>query len=140
MTELTIEGHPSFHVEGTVTIELPDWMHLLPESELKEARTAENRDGLILAAGRHKSGDIVFLTGLGELKELKWDESALPRLGRVFPIDFGQTLRIEVNNHRTIEVSNLWALDNAHSLLFLGSMVEPEGARISYVQDEDDAG
>lgn len=131
--ELTIEGHPSFHVEGTVTVELPSWMTVLREDELEEARTAENRDGLILAAGRHPSGDIVFLTGLGELKELKWEESALPRLGKVFPIDFGQTLRIEVNNHRSIEVSNLWALDNAHLILFLGSMAEPGGARVSYV-------
>lgn len=131
--ELTIEGHPSFHVEGTVTVELPSWMTVLPEPELEEARTAENRDGLILAAGRHPDGDIVFLTGLGELKEIKWEDNGLPRLGKVFPIDYGQTIRIEVNNHRSLEVSNLWALDVSQLLLFLGSMAEPGGARISYV-------
>lgn len=133
--ELTISGHPSFHIEGTVTVELPDWMRLLPQHELEEAAAAENRNGLILAAGRHPEGDIVFLTGVGELKELKWEESGLPRLGYVFPIDFGQTIRIEVNNHRSIEVSNLWSIDNAHSLLFFGSMVEPDGNRVSYVQE-----
>ena len=130
--ELTIEGHPSFHVEGTVTVELPDYMQLLEPSELEEARTAANRNGLILAAGRHKDGNIVFLTGAGELMEFDWDESSLPRLGRAFPIDYGQTLRIEVNNQRAIETSALWARENARLIIFLGAMAEPDGARVSY--------
>jgi len=132
---LTLEGHHSFHTEGSVTVELPEYMSVLPESELEEARTATNREGLILAAGRDpKSHDIVFLTGAGELMEIKWDEANLPSLGRVTPIDYGQTIRIEVNRHRAIELSNLWALDNAKQLIFLGALAEPGGTEVSYVE------
>lgn len=129
--ELTVEGHPSFHVEGSVTVELPAYMALLEPDELEEARTAENRDGLILAAGYHPNGrDLVFLTGAGELLELDAEKHKLPR-GRAHPIDYGQTIRIDVGAGH--EISNLWAIDNATSIIFLGAMVEPGGTRVSYV-------
>lgn len=130
--ELTIEGHPSFQVEGTVTIELPSYMQLLPPDELEEARTAENRDGLILAAGRHPSGDIVFLTGAGELLELDCRLNHVPESGRAFPIDFGQMLRFEAGNGHVMEVTNLWSIANARQLIFFGVPVEPSGSRVSY--------
>lgn len=135
--ELTLAGHPSFHTEGSVTIELPDYMTLLPDVELEEVKTAINREGLIVAAGRHPDGDIVFLTGAGELKELAWSEMSnhdqVPRFGRVLPIDYGQTLRFEASHHRALEVSNHWVLDRAQLLIFLGAMAEPGGSRVSYV-------
>jgi len=133
--ELTLEGHSSFHTEGSVTIELPGYMVPLPRVELEEVLTASNRDGLIVAAGRHPSGDVVFLTGAGELLEIKLDSlpDVVPHFGKVFPIDYGQTLRFEPNHHRAVEVSNHWARDLSQLVIFLGAMAEPGGARVSYV-------
>lgn len=125
--ELTIEGHPSFHVEGSVTIELPDYMKLLPDDELEEARTAANRDCLILAAGYHPNGrDLVFLTGAGELLEINARTHSLPH-GDAYPYEFGHTVRID-----SYEIANDWLIENATSIIFLGAMAEPGGARISY--------
>jgi hypothetical protein len=127
--QLTIEGHSRVFVEGTVTLELPVYMRLLPADELEEARTAENRDGLILAAGFHPNGeDIVFVTGVGDLMELNIWQHGLPPVA-VEPIDFGQTLRFSVKTG-SYEVSNTWALEHASSILFLGAMAKPEGARV----------
>lgn len=126
---LTIEGHPRVFVEGTVTLELPSYMQLLPYDELEEARTAENRDGLILAAGFHPSGeDIVFVTGAGDLMELNIWQHGLPPVA-VVPVDFGQTLRFSVKTG-SYEVPNTWAVGHANSILFLGAMAKPEGAHV----------
>lgn len=130
--QLTIEGHREVFVEGTVTIELPKYLRLLPHDELEEARTAENRPGLILAAGRHPNGeDIVFLTGAGDLMELNIWQHGLPPV-EVDPIDFGQTLRFAVQSG-SYEIPNTWAIARANRILFLGAMAQPGGTRVIYV-------
>ncbi len=133
--ELTLEGHPSFHTEGTVTVALPEWMYTLPQDEIDEARTAENRDGLILAAGRHPgSGDIVFLTGDGQLREIKRSRLRKEQVpaGEAMPVDFGQTIKVEDGSSQGFEMSNLWAIDNAMGIMFLGAMATIEGTRVEY--------
>lgn len=130
--QLTIEGHPEVFVEGQVTVELPKYLHLLPDDELEEARTAENRHGLILAAGRHPNGeDIVFLTGAGDLIELNIWQHGLPPVD-VKPIDFGQSLAFTVKTG-SYEVPNTWAIENGNRILFLGAMAQPGGTRVVYV-------
>lgn len=128
--ELVIMGHPSFHIEGNVTIELPSYMNILPVEELEEARDAANRDGLILAAGRRPNlEDIVFLTGAGELMEINIEEHGFPNVP-VEPIDFGQTIRFNLTG--SFEVSNTFLIEHARSVMFLGAMVSNEGCRVSF--------
>jgi hypothetical protein len=132
--ELTLEGHQSFHVEGSIAIELPDYMTLLPPDELKWAQTSDNRDELIVAAGRHPEGDVVFLTAAGELKEISWKENGLPHFGKIVPINRGQALCIEIDERQSIEVNNHWALDCSRRIVFLGAVAEPGKTLISYLQ------
>lgn len=135
--ELTLSGRPEFNVEGTITIELADYMNLLQDDELKEAIVAEDRDKLILAAGMHPStGDLVFLTGAGMLMEVYFnefipDERIVTK--HMFPIKRGQAVRIELHELDGIEVDAEWAMRVGHLLINLGSLADKKGARVSYV-------
>lgn len=136
--ELTISGQPEFGIEGPVNIKLPEFMTLLPAEELKESITDGNRN-LILAAGRHPSGDIVVLTGNGELRELKKGEYGIPE-GAVTPTDHGQTLLVGGDG---FEIASEWFVENASLLILFGGLPTGTGHRVSYVDyrdDETDAG
>lgn len=141
--ELTLEGHTMFHAEGTVTIELPEYMKPLEPGERAEALKAENRPQLIVAAGRHpNSGDLVFITGVGELMEVRFNEF-IPdeRLvtESMFPIDHGQTIKIVLRDFEDVEVSAEWALRVGRQLINLGTLADKRGARVAYIDDEVDA-
>jgi hypothetical protein len=139
--ELVIEGHPVFHAEGTVTVELPAYMKVLPAEELEEARSADNRDKLVLAAGRHpESGDLVFLTGAGELMEVNLEQFQVPPTFLMFPIDHAQTIRIELVDFEGIEVAADWAMRVGKLLINLGTLADKKGARVTYVDGEDHSG
>lgn len=136
--ELTIEGNPAAHVEGPVTIELPPWMRLLPPHELAQAKVADNRGSLVVAAGRHPTGDIVFLTGDGQLWELDGEtqeKSGMPMFNvEVAPIDCGHTIEYIMTG--SFEVAVDWALEHARSILFFGAMSDgPEETRVRYVDE-----
>jgi len=134
--ELVLEVNSAFHVDGPVTVELPEYMNVLPLDEYLEASSAKNRGELVLAAGRHpESGDIVFLTGYGELKELKVGEQDDPEAmsfdipsGRTKPTDFGQTICVDLEEG-TYEIAADWALDNSIMLINLGVC----GSKVAYV-------
>jgi hypothetical protein len=134
--ELVIEGHPTLHVEGTVTVELPAYMRMLPEEELKEARTSDNRDKLVLAAGRHpESGDLVFLTGIGELMEVDLEQFQVPATDAMWPINGGRGIRIELRDFEGIDVDADWAMRVGKLLINLGTLADKKGARVTYVDE-----
>ena len=133
--ELTIGANPELHVEGPVTIELPAWMHLLPVDERDEVSNAPNRDKLVVAAGRHPMGDIVFLTGDGQLWEI--DGEAQEKAGmplwnvEIAPVDHGQTLEYIMTG--SFEVAVDFALQHASGLIFFGGMSQgSEPTRVQY--------
>lgn len=132
--ELTLQGSPAFHTEGTVTVELPAYMQLLPDDELKEALSADNRNELIVAAGRHTSGAIVFMTGDGDIREIdmKQFHVSIPD-GRASPTDNGQMVKIELVGFDDFEVSSDWAIRVSKHMLSLGTLADKRGARVSYV-------
>ena len=138
--ELTLEGHTMFHAEGTITIDLPAYMKLLETGELAEACKAENRAELIVAAGRHPgSGDLVFLTGVGELLEVDLNQFDCPATYDMFPIDHGNTIRIELVEFEGIEVDAGWARRVGRELINFGVLADKKGTRVTYVDDEVDA-
>jgi hypothetical protein len=136
--ELTLDPHASIHAEGPVTIELPEYMRLLAPRELEEARKADNRADLIFASGRHPSGDIVFITGDGYIREIDWETQMAEGLPKanvwVVPIDHGQTLEYVMTG--SYEISAGWAIDHSTSLMCFGSLsTGPEGTRVRYTDD-----
>ena len=93
--ELTIDPHASIHAAGPVTIELPAYMRVLAPKELEVARVAENRADLIFAAGRHPSGDIVFISSdLDEVLQYS-DRVLVFYAGKVSPPLEAQGLTVE---------------------------------------------
>lgn len=94
LPELTIDSHASIHADGPVTLELPEYMVLLTPEELAEARVAPDRAKLVLAAGRHPNGNILFVTGVGSIMEIDCKEYDIPG-GLVRPTDYGSTIRVE---------------------------------------------
>jgi hypothetical protein len=136
--ELTIDPNAELHVEGPVTIELPPWMRMLPPAELAEVKTAANRASLVVAAGRHPMGDIVFLTGDGQLWEIDGEtqqESGMPMVNAaVAPIDCGHTLEYVMTGSFEIDID--WALERARGILFFGALSNgPEATRVRYVDE-----
>ena len=133
--ELTIEGLTTAQASGPITIELPPYMYLLEAEEMVEARVADNRADLILAAGRHPTGNILFITGDGYIREIDCDEHKIPN-GPVNPVDFGQTICVHLGKGETYEIAADWALENAQTLLAAGVLGgDSKGARITYVDE-----
>jgi len=130
--ELTIAGSPDLHVEGTVTIELPEYMTLLAPDELKEVQNHPTNNDLVLAAGVHASGDIVFLTVTGELRESNLEGLPAP-IVKAWPIDHGKTIVIELQDKELYEIPHFVAIRNSRSLMNFGVMAKQEGTRISYI-------
>lgn len=115
--EFILQGRTAVHTEGSIMIELPDYMVVLPEPELQEALSTTNNGDLIIAAGRHQDGDIVLLTGSGDMMEIDCVEASLPTLGRVVPAEFGRSLLIEITCRCVIKVSSRKALDHSTTIL-----------------------
>ena len=134
--ELTLDGHAMFHAEGTITIEMPAYMNLLPADELAEARKADNCADLVVAAGRHPHcGDLVFMTGVGVLMEIDMSDPnfGIPATFDMFPIDHGNSIKIELVDFEGIEVDASWAIRVGCELMNLNRLADKKGARISYV-------
>ena len=107
-------------IEGPAAVSLPAYLVPLVPEEMRVARANAGHDGLILAAGRDpRSGDAVFLTNGGELREISSAE--LP-IGAIFPVDCGQTLRIETGTDERVnlDVSWAWALANSVVIVNVG--------------------
>lgn len=144
--ELVIDGSPTLHTEGTVTVELPSYMRLLPADELTQARTAGQRAQMALAAGRHpRTGDLVFITGIGEIVEVHLDQLRVPETTEMYPIDCGHTIRVvlkDTDAFDPIEVATDWAIHVGHTLFNVGTLADERGARVSYLDHdvETDAG
>lgn len=133
--ELTLEGHPSFGVEGNVTVELPGYMHVLSEPELNVARVADDRADLVFAAGRHPhTQEIVFLTGRGELREIDTEQFSIPD-GPARPAPGGRGIVLDPRGHDSIDVSVEWATRVSQLLMDFGTLADARGVRVTYVDD-----
>lgn len=133
--ELTLEGHPSFNVEGNITVELPDYMRVLAEPDLSKVKAADDRADLVLAAGRHPTThEIVFLTGRGELREIDTVQFNIPE-GQARPIDGGRAILLELAQYQDIDVSSDWAIRVSQLLMNFGTLADERGARVTYVDD-----
>jgi hypothetical protein len=133
--ELIIEGDASMHVEGTVTIELPSYMKTLPSDELEQVRTATNRAQLALAAGRHpQTREIVVVTGVGEIISIDTVQFMIPS-GQAWPTNGGLELHIELDDFESLDVDTEWALRVGQQIINLGTLADPKGARVSYIDE-----
>lgn len=113
--ELELEGG-SFEASGNIEVTLPDFMVMLTNEELAEARRAVQRDQMLIAAGcRPDSDEIVVMTATCRLFTLSGDKHTLPR-GKVFPIDCGHTLAIDCGEDGLFEVAADWLIENATPL------------------------
>jgi hypothetical protein len=136
--ELTLGGNTSLQTEGTVTIELPSYMVLLPKEELEEARAAKNKHKLCLAAGRHPStGDIVFLLGDGSIREVTHTRIKGIPMGPVAPVEYGHGIAIENDptKRSTFEIATTYAIDESQPIVNLGLTATKEGSRAAYVDE-----
>lgn len=109
--ELELEGDTSVEVSGGVEMTLPDYMTMLPQEELNEARRAVQRDQMIVAAGRRPGTDeVVILTATNRLLVLHVAQHGVPD-GKVIPIDWGHGLAVEREGY--YEMAADWAIANA---------------------------
>lgn len=109
--ELELDGG-GMEASGNVEVTLPDYMTMLPQEELAEARRAAQNDQMIIAAGKKPDSDeIVLMTGDARLMVLKKPgRFGIPE-GRVLPIDFGMTLAVEKEGY--YEMASDWVIDNS---------------------------
>lgn len=108
--ELELEGG-SFEAVGNVEVTLPDYMVMLPQEELDEAKRAVQRDQMIIAAGRKPdTGEIVFMTATSRLMVLDAGKHEIPD-GKVIPIDWGHGLAVEHEGYYAM--ASDWVIDNA---------------------------
>jgi hypothetical protein len=111
--ELELEGG-TVEVSGNVEIELPDYMVMLVQEELDEARRAQARDEMIIAAGRKPDcQEIVVMTATGRLLVLDGAKHGLPE-GHVIPTDHGHAVAIEHEGY--CEVTSDWVIANADAI------------------------
>lgn len=130
--ELTLEGDTSIHVEGSVTIDLPSYMKVLTAEELHEAISFKASERIVAAGEDPNSHDVVFLTNRGTLYELSAEEQALPATD-AYPIDFGDTLQLRLDELESFNVSAEWAIENSRMIINLGVFATKEGAKFTYV-------
>lgn len=115
MLELEAGKASSIVVSGKVAVELPSWMNRLALDEVQEAEGDH-----VVAAGRDpSSGDIVFLTARGDLREIDVEANELRGLGTgpVRPIDHGLTLELELAEPEGFQIDHGWAVE--HSTLLI---------------------
>jgi hypothetical protein len=111
--ELELEGG-SVEASGNIEVTLPNYMTMLPQEELDEARRAVQRDQMIVAVGRKPGTDeVVILTATSKLMVLKVAEHGVPE-GRVIPIDWGHGLAVEREGY--YEMAADWAIANAEPI------------------------
>lgn len=136
MIELTISEASDVKVEGPVTIELPSYMRALPQHEVDEACASGEACDLIVAAGRHPNGDVLFVTADGAIRSLDHVKEALPP-GAAAPIACGQTLGIAVPGlSHAYEISARYAITRSTVLLGTTSIERSAGrARVSYLDE-----
>lgn len=114
--ELQLEHVFSMKSEGKVSIILPDYMTSLSKETLA---TSENSfDRLIVAAGRHPSGDILFMTASGCLYEVRYSEYDLLS-GSCVPSPRGDSVRICCNRDEILEIGIDWLIVNSRFLIRL---------------------
>jgi len=118
--EFTLDENAAFDITGPVDLELPSYMKMLSPSDLREAQaSATSESALILAVGCHpKSGNIVFLTSDGELREIKRKETDR-QIVRVYPKDYGMTVRVEGYEEHAYEICCDWAIENSDLIINL---------------------
>lgn len=111
--ELELEGGPAVEVSGNVEVTLPDYMTMLPQEELNEARRAVQRDKVIIAAGRRPedTDEVVILTATNRLMVLRVAQYGVPD-GKVIPINWGHSLAVE----GYYEMAADWAIANAEPI------------------------
>jgi len=120
--ELTIAPNSDIHVKGPVTVEVPAYMKLLPTKELELVRVDPDRARIVVAAGRHPNGDIVFITGVGDLREINVETQSsecIDFYALVAPENHGRTIKCYATM-RSCEIGVGWALEHSRSLLFFG--------------------
>lgn len=111
--ELELEGG-SFEAVGNVEVTLPNYMTMLPQEELDEARRAARRDQMIVGAGRKPGTDeIVLMTATSKLMVLKTSGYGIPT-GRVIPIDFGHGLAVKQDDY--FKMTSDWVITNAEPI------------------------
>lgn len=107
--EFELEGDTWTEVSDNVEITLPEYMTMLPQEELNEARRAVQRDQMIVAAGRRPGTDeVVILTATNRLMTLH----GVPD-GKVIPIDWGHRIAVEREGEGYYEMTADWAIANA---------------------------
>ena len=105
MMELKLLGLTEMAVDGNVEVTLPSFMTMLPQASLDQLCNRQQRDRVIIAAGRKSdSTKVVMLTANGVFLSL---DIVLPK-GDVFPVDHGQKLMVGPKTF-----SARWAIENS---------------------------
>jgi hypothetical protein len=150
--ELTLEGVTSMEAGGNVTIELPAYMHVLDKHEFQLARASADKLERILAAGRHPtSGNMVFITGAGDIREIDFTEvfktfeavvCSSISCNDYVPIVEGRSVRVDFNEldiMRPIELDADWCIQQSQLMIALGAaFAGKNGVRVTYLDDEVD--
>lgn len=109
--ELELDGGDVI-VEGNIQITLPDYMTMLPQQELSELKHAQQRNQMIVAAGRKpNTTDIVLVTADNRILVLDAAKHQIPE-GVIVPIDWGHSLLVEADGP-DFEIASDWAIENA---------------------------
>jgi hypothetical protein len=140
--ELSLDGSPTMQATGHITIDLPSYMHQLDEVSFQAARSASDKLERILAIGRHAaSGDIVFLTGAGDLRQLDMAQFRVPLIADVEPVDNGSQIRVKFQEDDVfdpIDLEATWAIRISSLLLAVAKTLEgKDGAHITYADEEE---
>lgn len=79
--ELEVPSNVTYVSCGNVEVQLPSYVSMLPSKELEEARCSNNREKLVIAAGRVPGTDVVLLcNGDGLLMDLITTGVSNPRV------------------------------------------------------------
>lgn len=115
--EFEVTDDTVLHVQGTTVMTLPPYMKRLPPDQFKLVAVCPQRKQMILACGRDK-GDVVMLTGDGQLMKLNIAESGLPDED-CLPIDYGHGVLFPqaiTGNNTSYEASSRIMIESAKPL------------------------
>jgi hypothetical protein len=113
--ELELDKSASITMVGDVEITLPDYMTMLVQDELDECKKASNAHDLIIAAGRHPSGEIVVLSAKMQFYVMERGVFGTPD-GSVVPDDCGQSIVINPGANPDFVMTAGWFIDNAERI------------------------
>jgi hypothetical protein len=117
--QLELDGHLIIDQAQGLTMELPEYLQLLPDPELHVVATSPDRARLIMAAGYHPNGaQIVCMTGAGSVLELDASALKLPS-GLARPGLYGASLVIVRADGTLHEASRDWVMCWARRLVDL---------------------